>query len=159
MAAAGAWLAANWFGVATVAVGAGTAIDSRERAKRAERRQDRLAQVEQAQVSENAARERRAQIRQARIQAASIENSAAASGLTQSSAAIAGVAGVNQQANMGIGDVNQTVSFNQLTSKLENDIFELRQPGTGQLVGSVLGAGLSAFTPKPTQPTQTTPTE
>lgn len=126
-------------------VGIIAAVDSRERSKRAQRRADRMQRAEVAAANEQAARERRSQLRQARIARAQVQNQAAAMSLQGSSAEIAGVAGVTQQSNVGIGDINRTQSYNTLISDLQSDIFKLTQPSDLQLAANAFTSAYNSI--------------
>ncbi len=127
------------------AAAAASAIDQRNRQKRAERKQDKLLAIERAQASSNAARERRQQIREARIAQGRIENLAASQGQQSSSAAIAGSANVQAQANENIGRINTTLSSSIASANLQQDIFKLQQPSDTQYVAGVVQSVAGAY--------------
>ncbi len=126
--------------------GVASAVDARKQAKKAQRKAGELRGVEQAQAADQAARSRRQQIREARIAAAKQANVAAAADMTGSSAVIAAQAGVQAQANEGIGQINATLGYSALQSKLSNDIFNLQQPTDTQLAAGVIQTIGSGYT-------------
>jgi hypothetical protein len=129
-------------------VAVGTAVDQRERSRRAERKLDKAQDVEKAMAADSAARQRRQQIREARIAQARVENMAAVQGTEQSSAVIAASSNVQSQAAENIGTINTTLAGNTLKSKMETDIFKLNQPSDIQLAGGAIQGVVSPFMKK-----------
>lgn len=134
-------------GVSLILIGATaySASESRQQNKRLARENKKLRRVEMAQAQDTAARSRRQQIREARIASARIQNTAAAQGQEGSSAVIAATAGVQAQANEGIGLINSTLGFNTMKSTLEENIFKAQLPSTGQLVAGVVGQAAGSY--------------
>jgi hypothetical protein len=122
-----------------------TAISSRRREKKAERKAEELKQVELAQARDSAARERRQQIRQVRSAQAKIRNVEAASGESVGSAAIAAAANVQSQASENIGTINTTFATNVMKSELESDIFKLQQPSDLERTADFIGSAASIY--------------
>lgn len=106
----------------------GTAVDNRNRNKRAEAKAEERAKVDRAMAADASARKRRQQIREQNIAKARIENMAAAQGAQQSSAVIASAANVTSMASENIGQINTTLGASKLSANLEKDIFKLQQP-------------------------------
>jgi hypothetical protein len=129
-------------------VAVGTAVDQRERSRRAERKLDKAQDVEKAMAADSAARQRRQQIREARIAQARVENMAAVQGTEQSSAVIAASSNVQSLAAENIGTINTTLAGNTLKSKMETDIFKLNQPSDIQLAGGAIQGVVSPFMKK-----------
>ncbi len=130
--------------VAVVAAGVG-ANESRKSRKEVSKQNEKLRKLEQAQAQDTAARSRRQQIREQRIATAKIENTAAASGQLESSAVIASIAGVQGQANEGIGQINQSLGYGQIKGRLEQNIFNAQQPSDTALAAQVIGTAASVY--------------
>jgi cell wall-associated NlpC family hydrolase len=123
-----------------------SSVDQRKQAKKAQKKADELRQVDQAQAADAAARSRRQQVREARIAAAKQANIAAAQDQTGSSAVLAAQAGVQAQANEGIGQIGTTLGYGSLQSKLQGDIFNLQQPTDTQYAADVIGSIAGGYT-------------
>lgn len=133
------------FEIAILAIGTASAIDQRNRAKRAEKKADERAALDRAISADSAARQRRQQVREQSLARARIANMAAAQGMQSSSAVIASSANVISQASENIGLLNTTQAGSGLATKLENDIFKLQQPSDLQYVEQVADKAYSVY--------------
>lgn len=135
----------GWQAAAAVVAAAVGANEARKSRKETARQNEKLRKLEQAQAQDTAARSRRQQIREQRLATARIENTAAASGQLESSAVIASTAGVQAQANEGIGQINRAAGFGEAQGRLQQNIFNAQQPSDTALAAQVVGTAASAY--------------
>ena len=124
------------FTAAFVAVSVIGISEQKKRDKKVARAQNEAREVETAERANQARRSRREQIREARLRQAEIENTAAISGQTGSSAAIA--AGSSLQAKLGsnTGSIQEALAFGGAKSAAEQGIFDAnRKSGIEILAG------------------------
>lgn len=118
--------------------------------KEMRKEQKELKKTERAVQAEQAARSRRRQVAQMLVARANIENTAAASGMSTSSAALTGAQGVTAQAGGNIAQINSAVSNANRISKNQEDVALAGQVSPwatlagsvgGQVAGGVAAAG------------------
>jgi hypothetical protein len=125
--------------VAALAVSTAVSIDQQNKAAAdLENRQDEQQATELAIGNKQAARERRSQVQKSLVAQSELENTAAASGLTTSSAAISGGDAVQSQAATNIGDINTSLATGGVLSEAKQRTANAGRTSTlGQVAGAV----------------------
>jgi hypothetical protein len=147
--------AGTWLAIGAIAVGAGTAVDQRNTAKKAAGKQEKADQVRQRVEAIRARNDKAKQIQEMQIRQANAASQAQAEGSSGSSAVSGIQSSLTAQAGSNIGMINTQLSAGKAITKLNQDTQKILDKGQfkSNMAGvaqSALGAA-SSRTEKPTQ--------